>query len=170
MFYPKYYLNNLTEISDEIINENNIKGFILDVDNTLLDFDKKLLSGAREWCDKMKAKNIKLCILSNSNKKEKVKGVANTLQIPYIFFGLKPLKKGFNDAKKILEIEESANIAVVGDQIFTDILGANRVNMIPILVKPLAEKDFFITVVKRPLENYIIKSFQKKIWHFSMKG
>ena len=76
-------------------------------------------------------------------------------------FGVKPLKKGLKQAVKKLGVNPE-NIAGVGDQIFTDVIGANRMHMYSILVKPLDEKDIFLTVIKRPLEKYIIKKYQTK--------
>ena len=58
--------------------------------------------------------------------------------------------------------EKPQNIAAVGDQIFTDVIGANRCKMYSILVKPISEKDIFITKIKRPLENLVIKRYVKK--------
>lgn len=161
LFYPNCYLKNITEIDIELLKKNNIKGLILDVDNTLIDYDHKLIDGLEEWYEKMKANNIKFCILSNSNKKEKVKRVADKLNVPYIFFGTKPLKRGFKKAAKILGLKNE-NIAAVGDQIFTDVVGANRCKMFSILVVPISEKDIIITVIKRPIEKYIINKYLKK--------
>ena len=98
----------------------------------------------------LKNNNIKAVILSNSNKTEKVKMVADLIGIPYIKFATKPLKRGFKKAQQLLDIPNE-NIAVVGDQIFTDVIGANRSNMFSILVEPLAEKDLFLTKIKRLL-------------------
>ena len=100
--------------------------------------------------------------MSNSNKEEKVKTVSEKLNIPYIFFAQKPLKMGFNKAKKMMRLQAS-EIAVVGDQIFTDVLGANRSKMTSILVEPIQEKDIFITVLKRPIENWIKNNYKKSI-------
>ena len=75
---------------------------------------------------------------------------------------MKPLKRGFKMAQKRLEIPNE-NIAAIGDQIFTDVIGANRSKMFSILVKPLAEKDLWMTRVKRPIENLVIKNYLKKI-------
>ncbi len=160
MLYPKEYLNNVTEITTDFLNQNQLKGVILDVDNTLIDFNKKLLDGVEEWIKELKENGIKFCIVSNSNKVEKVKKVAGTLQIPFIYFAKKPLKSGFKKAKQILKLE-AKNIAVVGDQIMTDIIGANRCKMFSILVKPIEEKDYFITRVKRPIEKRIIQKYLK---------
>lgn len=159
--YPKAYLKNVKQIDIEFLKKNEIKALILDVDNTILDFDKELLEGVEEWCENLKKQGIKFCILSNSNKKEKVKMVAQKLEIPYFYFATKPFKRGFKKAIQLLE-ENKNNIAAVGDQIFTDIIGANHVGIFPILVEPLNKKDLLITKIKRPLENYIIKSYQKR--------
>ncbi len=163
--YPKTYLESAKQISISFLNENNIKALILDVDNTILDFDKKIPEGIEKWCTDLKEKGIKFCILSNSNKKEKVKMVAQKLDIPYFYFGTKPLKRGFKKAIKLLD-EKEENIAAVGDQIFTDVIGANRCHIFSILVKPIAKKDLLITRIKRPLENYIINKYEKTIKNY----
>ena len=162
ILYPKLYCKNVLEITPEYLKENDIKALILDVDNTLLDFDLKIIDGLDVWCENIKNNDIKCMILSNSNKTTKVKMVADLLKINYIKFAMKPLKRGFKLAKKELQIPEE-NIAVVGDQIFTDVIGANRMKMHSILVKPLAEKDLWMTRFKRPLENFVIKKYLEKI-------
>ncbi len=158
--YPKSYFEKVTDISPEFLKENKIQGLILDVDNTLIDFDRNLLKGIDDWYQKIRENDIKCIILSNSNKQEKIKMVADSIGIPFIYFATKPLKRGFVKAQKQLEIQNE-NIAVVGDQIFTDVIGANRCKMFSILVKPIAEKDIWITKVKRPIENMIIRHYLK---------
>ena len=160
MLYPKEYLNSVKDITLDLLNKNNIKGLILDVDNTLINLDRKMPAGVADWAKKLKEKGIKICILSNSNKIDKIDQVAKIIDVPYIFFGKKPLKSGFLRAKDLLKLDNE-NIAVVGDQIFTDVLGANRCEMFSILVKPIQEKDYLLTRIKRPLEKYIIKRYEK---------
>ena len=160
--YPNAYLKNVKEITIDFLNKNNIKALILDVDNTLIDFNKKMLDGVEEWCKNLKKQGIKLFIVSNSNKKAKVEMVAKKLELPYIHFATKPFKRGFRKAAKMLQ-EKDENIAVVGDQIFTDVIGANRCKMFSILVEPIEKKDLLVTKIKRPLENYIIKRYQKSL-------
>ncbi len=162
ILYPKLYCKNVLEITPEYLKENDIKALILDVDNTLLDFDLKIIDGLENWCENIKKNDVKCMILSNSNKTTKVKMVADLLKIDYIKFAMKPLKRGFKLAKQELELP-AQNIAVVGDQIFTDVIGANRMKMHSILVKPLAEKDLWMTRFKRPLENFVIKKYLEKI-------
>lgn len=159
-FYPDLYLNNIKEITLELLKEKKIKGLILDVDNTLIDYDKNLLEGAKEWCDNLKKNNIKICILSNTNQVKKVEKVAKILDLEYIYFAHKPNKKGFYKAQKLLGLKEQ-EIATVGDQIFTDVLGGNRVGMFTILTKPIDERDITLTKIKRPFERIVINKYLK---------
>ena len=161
ILYPNEYFNNVREIDIDFLRKNNIKALILDVDNTLIDYDKNLDENTIKWAEDLKKEGIKLYILSNSNKKEKVETVAQKLKIEYEYFGKKPLKTGFKKVQKQLK-ENPENIGVVGDQIFTDVLGGNRCKMFTILVEPIAEKDIWITLLKRPLENAIKNKYQKQ--------
>ena len=162
ILYPDAHLNNVREITTNFLQDNKINALILDVDNTLIDYDKNLPEETIKWAKELKNNNIKLYILSNTNKKEKVKTVAEKLGIEYMYFAKKPLKSGFKKVQEKLK-EPSQNIAVVGDQIFTDIVGGNRCKMFTILVEPIAEKDIWITMVKRPLENAIKKKYHKNM-------
>ena len=158
--YPKLYLSSVKDITIEILNKNNIKALILDIDNTLIDYYKNLSEDIIKWAAGLKQQGIILYILSNTNKEEKVRTVAEKLKIEYEFFAKKPFKKGFIKIQKKLNIPES-NIGVVGDQIFTDVIGGNRCNMFTILVDPVDSKDFWYTAWKRPLEDKIKKKLNK---------
>ena len=162
ILYPNAYFNNVREITIDFLQNNKINALILDVDNTLIDYDKNLPQETIEWAENLKNNKIKLYILSNTNKKEKVKEVAKKLNIEYIYFAKKPLKSGFKKVQKILE-EKPENIGVVGDQIFTDVIGGNRCKMFTILVEPIAEKDIWITMIKRPIENAIKNKYKQQI-------
>ena len=159
--YPSLYLDSVKNINPTLLKKNNIKGLILDVDNTLIDYYRNLVEGAEKWCEELKNEGIQCIILSNSNKKRKVEEVAEKLNIDYIMFAKKPLKSGFKRALSKLELKPE-EVAVVGDQLFTDVIGAKRMNMFSILVKQVGEKDIFITKLKRPIENAIIKKYLEK--------
>lgn len=162
ILYPKAYFESVKEINIDFLNKNNIKALILDVDNTLIDYDKNLIEGAKQWCDNLKQKGIKICILSNTNKVKKVETVAKILDLEYIYFAHKPNKKGFYKAQKLLGLKPN-EIATVGDQVFTDVLGGNRVGMFTILTKPIDKRDITLTKIKRPFEKIIVNSYLKKI-------
>lgn len=160
ILYPKANFNNVREIDINFLQKNNIKALILDVDNTLIDYDKNLEPETIKWAEELKKQGIKLYILSNSNKKEKVETVAKKLNIEYDYFAKKPLKMGFKKVQEKLQ-EKPENIGVVGDQIFTDVVGGNRCKMFTILVEPIAEKDIWITMIKRPIENAIKNKYKQ---------
>lgn len=104
-FYPKGYFDSVKDISIEYLNKNKINAIIIDVDNTLIDYYKVFPNGTEEWVKNVKKSGIKFCILSNSNKMQKVKDVAKKLDIPYFYFAKKPFKVGFNKAKKLLNVD-----------------------------------------------------------------
>ena len=162
ILYPNLYCKDVTKITVKFLKEHNIKGLILDVDNTLIDYDRNMDEKVKTWVNDLKQNDIKFCIVSNTNKVDKVKKVSEQLNIPYFYFAKKPSKKGFLKAKKQMNLENE-NIAAVGDQIMTDVIGANRCKMFSILVEPISEKDIFITKVKRPIEKLIINRYLSKM-------
>ena len=158
--YPKAYFSSVLDIKIGFLMKNKIKALILDVDNTLIDYKKNLSQDIVNWSHELQGQGIKMYILSNTNKQEKVKKVAEKLEIPYEYFAKKQSKKGFLKIQNTLNIKPQ-NIAVIGDQIFTDVIGGNRCQMFTILVDPVDEKDFWYTAWKRPIENKIKKRIVK---------
>ncbi len=162
IIYPNALLENIDSITIQFIKENKLKALILDVDNTLIDYDKNVPEHIEKWVKLIKGQGVKLYILSNTNKKEKVEMVSNKLQIPYKMFAKKPSKRGFIAIQKELKIEPQ-NIGVVGDQIFTDVIGGNRCNMFTILLEPIDKRDILITAWKRPIEEQIKTMYKKRL-------
>ncbi len=161
MLYPDRYLENVEKITIEFLQKNKIKALILDMDNTLINYQKNMSKEVEQWAKQLVGQGVKLYIVSNTNKKEKAENVAKKLGIPYTIFAKKPLKTGLKKAQKALG-EKSENIAVVGDQIFTDIIGGNRCKMFTILVDPIDKKDFWYTAWKRPIEDKIKQKYKKE--------
>ncbi|MBR0351531.1 MAG: YqeG family HAD IIIA-type phosphatase [Clostridia bacterium] len=159
--YPKVIFNSVSEISVEFLKDNKINALILDVDNTLINIERIIPENTKKWVEIMKKNNIKLYILSNTNNKQKVEDVSNALDIPYRNLAKKPSKKGFIKVQEILQ-EKPENIGVVGDQIFTDVIGGNKCNMFTILVEPIQKKEYWYTRWKRPLENIVKNKFKAK--------
>lgn len=160
--YPNIYLKKVEDIKIETLIKNKIKLLILDVDNTLIDYYKNLSEEVVNWAKEMKGQGIKLYILSNTHNEEKVKTVAKKLNIQYKHFAMKPFKRGFKYVQKETNMKPE-NIAVVGDQIFTDVLGGNRNNMFTILVDPIDDKkEYWYTAWKRPIENRIKNKYKTK--------
>lgn len=159
--YPNAHFDKVEQITIEFLQKNKIKALILDVDNTLIDYNRNMSKNVINWAKEMKGQGIKLYILSNTNHREKVEEIAKILGVSYRILAKKPLKSGFLKVQKELR-EKPENIGVIGDQIFTDIIGGNRCKMFTILVEPIDEKDFWYTAWKRPIENKIKKKYKKQ--------
>ena len=161
MLYPKAYFEKVQDITIQFLIKNKIKALVLDVDNTLIAKNKELSEEIISWAKEIRGQGVKLYILSNTNDKKKVTKIANTLKIAYAYFGMKPLKIGFKKVQKQLQ-EPFERLAIVGDQIFTDIIGGNRCKMFTILVDPIEEKEYWYTAWKRPIEKKKKKNITKE--------
>ncbi len=156
MFKPNLYKLGITDIKPGELKMLGVNTLFLDVDNTLSTHHGfELASGLLEWIDEMKKEGINLILVSNS-KRSRVEPFANSINLPFVSLSLKPLAKGFNEAKKRLG-EKKKNICVVGDQLFTDVLGAKLYGVKVILLKPILLEDKLGFKVKRYLEKIIFK-------------
>lgn len=159
MLKPKARFKKVTDIKAEFLLKNGIKGIILDVDNTLIDLKANPVDGIVEWCDNLKENNIKVCIASNSSKVDKISRIAKSLDIPFVYLSWKPCLRGLKKAKKILDLK-SNEIAEVGDQLFTDVIGANRMKMFSILTTPVEKEKDLVNIIKRSIEKIFIKKIE----------
>ena len=157
---PNYYYNSIYEVDLALLKRNDIKGLIIDIDNTLVGWDTPLPTAeVKQWLDKLKENGFAVCLVSNNNKK-RVMHFSKELNIPFIYQAKKPTKKNFLAAMKILETT-NPKTAVIGDQIFTDILGGNRLKLTTILIKPIKSKEFWWTNFVRKIERRVIKKIIK---------
>lgn len=119
-YFPKKYINRLTDLNSAFFKALNIEAVVIDIDNTVIDIKKNLIDGLLDWTNELKKENINVIILSNNIDVLKVRKIANLIEVKYIFFGRKPANIGFKKAQQIAGVE-CDKIAVIGDQIFTDI-------------------------------------------------
>ncbi len=159
MFVPNIKLNRVTDINIELLKKYGIEALILDVDNTLSTHHGQILTdGLEDWLLYMKENGIKLTVLSNS-KRRRVEPFANKINLPFISLGLKPLPFGYIRAVKSLGTKRK-NTAIVGDQIFTDIIGGKAVGVKTVLLTPIKPEDGWSFKLRRKLEKIIIKHFK----------
>lgn len=158
---PDIKLERVTDITVELLNKFNITALILDVDNTLSTHHGQILTdGLAGWMEYMHMHGIKLTVLSNS-KEKRVKPFAEKISLDYIPLGLKPLPFGYCRALKKLS-NKRGNTAIVGDQIFTDILGGSIVGIKTILLTPIKLEDGISFKIRRKLEKIIFKIYKIK--------
>ncbi len=160
LFTPNLMLNNVTDIDLDFLESKGIKGIILDVDNTLtMHNSQEVHKIVLEWLQKMKDNSIKLIIVSN-NYEERIKPFADKIGLDYISFGCKPLTKGMTQAVKKMGLKKE-QVAIVGDQIYTDILGGNLKGLYTILVVPFELENTTFFKIKRRLEKLHINKYNR---------
>lgn len=159
IFRPTYVFKSVTDISFEFLKKNSIRGLMLDLDNTLTTHNNpQPADKVTDWIESMKSNGIKLMIVSNNNA-QRVSPFSESLKLPFVASGRKPLSSGFNRAQMIMKIP-FAEIAIVGDQIFTDILGANLRRVRTIYVHPIELEKSFLFKLKRMLERPFLRKIK----------
>lgn len=158
---PDIKLKKVTDITPKLLESYGIKALLLDVDNTLSTHHGMVLTdGLETWLDNMKKSGIKLSLLSNS-KEKRVKPFAEKIGLDYISLALKPLCFGFFRGVKFLNVKKKET-AIVGDQIFTDVLGGNLSGVKTILLTPIKLESSARFRFKRKLEKIVYKVYKIK--------
>lgn len=159
-FYPSEYLDSAYEIPFEALYEKGYRGIIFDVDNTLVPHGAPADARSIELFERLREIGFATCILSN-NKEPRVSPFANRVGSPYIFKGDKPSRKGYERAMARMKTDRETTL-FVGDQLFTDVWGANRTGIYSILVKPINPKEEIQIVLKRYLEAVVLFFFERQ--------
>lgn len=160
LLVPSLCLASIFQINLEGLRQRGICGLILDLDNTLVawggDPEEKLFA----WLRQVREAGMAVCIVSN-NDRARVKGFSDLAGIPAIPRARKPRRRAFRAAMQVMGTAPEET-AVVGDQIFTDILGGNRLGLYTILVTPVARREFVGTRLVRLLEKLVLIGLQKR--------
>ena len=133
---------------------------IFDIDNTLVPHGAKADDRAKELFGRLKTIGFECCLLSN-NKEARVKMFNEDVKVHYIYDARKPSVKNYRRAMHLLHTDTS-NTIFIGDQIFTDVYGANRAGIRTILVKPIHPKEEIQIILKRYLEKIILYFYIRK--------
>lgn len=160
-FIPDIYQKSIYEINYKKLKNIGIKCLIFDLDNTIAPLNnKKPTKKLKDLIEELKDMKFKVIILSNSPKK-RVEPFKDILAVDSAYFSFKPLKKKY---KKILNIYnfKPNQIAAIGDQLLTDIWGANRMEFTSILVNPIGTTDYAVTKINRFIEPFIYNKLEKK--------
>ncbi len=158
LFKPEYIFGKTTNITPEFLKEQGITNLLLDVDNTLTTHNNPEPSeGIDRWLDSMRAAGIGMMIISN-NKKARVEPFAARLGLPYSSMSCKPLSIGYTRGMKMLGGTKE-NTAIVGDQIFTDVLGGNLKGIRTLMVLAILHEDSAGFKFKRRIEKGFIDKY-----------
>lgn len=155
-FRPTLQAPSLDLISVDQLVRDGIKGLIIDLDNTMTPWnDVEVGPKVAKWFIKVEAAGISACVVSNNKKRQRVAIVAERLGIPFVFRATKPRRRAFRSGMDILGTGQK-DTAVIGDQLFTDILGGNRLGLYTILVTPINDHEFIGTRFMRQIEKVLI--------------
>ena len=158
---PDLHAESILHIDLDKLKKKNIKGLIIDIDNTLVAWDIKSANDiTKKWLLKLKEKGFKVCLVSN-NTEDRVVKFNEELKLLAIHNAVKPRRKSFRKAMEMMGTNIS-NTAIIGDQIFTDVLGGNRIGIYTILVTPIESKEFWWTTFVRKIERHVLKFILKK--------
>ncbi|NLY79776.1 MAG: YqeG family HAD IIIA-type phosphatase [Lysinibacillus sp.] len=161
LFLPNEFVTSVFEITPEKLNQLGIRGLITDLDNTLIEWNRAdATEEIAQWFKMMQEARIQVIIASN-NKEARVKRFADPLNIPYIYRAKKPLGQAYLAALKQLQLNRN-EVAMIGDQLLTDILGAKRLKLYTFLVRPVAESDGFVTRFNRFVERRVFNTLKRK--------
>lgn len=146
---PCQACESIYEIDLDLLKKQGKKLILLDVDNTILPWkSEKYPTELIAWVAKVKEAGMKLCILSNTRHPARLIRISEKLEIDYIRDKFKPSRRMYQMALERFHIRKEEAV-MVGDQLFTDVLGANRTGIDAIWVKPIAYKEFAGTKISR---------------------
>ncbi len=161
LFLPNEYVDSVFDISPEKLKNQGIKAIITDLDNTLVEWDRKNATPRlMEWIESMQKNEILVTIVSNNNQ-FRVAAFSDPIGVPFIYNARKPMGRAFRRAIKDMNVKTEETV-VIGDQLLTDVLGGNRNNLYTILVVPVAKTDGFFTRINRMIERRLLKFFKRK--------
>lgn len=159
-FYPKEDYASTYEIPFEMYYQKGYRGILFDVDNTLVEHDQPVTARAIELFEHLREIGFETCVISN-NKDYRVQPFADAVQTDFVHKAGKPSPRGYREGMRRMGTEPG-NTLFVGDQIFTDVWGANRAGIYSILVKQIARHEEIQIILKRKLERVVLRGYWKQ--------
>lgn len=159
-YIPDAYQKSIYTINYKGLKDNGIKCLLFDLDNTSVPFkEKEPTRKLIELFDELKDMGFKIIILSNATRK-RLLPFKKKLLVDCMANSRKPRKRSF---LKVIEMfnYDLSEVVIIGDQLFTDIYGGNRVGIMTILVNPMSKEEYFFTKIMRIFEKYKYKNMEK---------
>lgn len=161
IFKPTAMKRQAMELTPEFLEKLSIKALLLDVDNTIASYTShEPVPGAVEWVKSMVDAGFRVIIVSN-NYKKRVQPFARKFGLDCISFAIKPLPFGYLKASRQLKVR-CGECAIVGDQIFTDVIGANLCGMKSVLLTPIEPEEGVTFQVRRYFEKGLRKKYLER--------
>jgi HAD superfamily phosphatase (TIGR01668 family) len=158
---PHLYLDSVLEVDAGRLRSAGRTGLLLDLDCTLKDYHARCIGPAvLAWARAVQKAGIRLCLLSNG-RPARVEPYARALQVPFVAKAFKPLPYGCRTALRTLNLRPDET-AIVGDQLFADVLAGRLAGLFTILVRPTSPAEPLWTRVKRPLERRVLRRIVRR--------
>ena len=158
---PTMAAKHLLDITPELLRTMGVKAVLLDVDNTLSHHGAPVpFAGTIPWVEQMKNAGFRLMIVSN-NTERRIAPFAGQFGLPFIWRACKPLPIGYWKAAKRLGVRHRETV-IIGDQIYTDVVGANLIGMRSVLVEPAEEEHGWSFRVRRHFEKSVRRKIQSR--------
>lgn len=159
-FYPGEIAPSTYAINFEKLYQEGYRGILFDIDNTLVEHGADASKEAIELFERLKKIGFQICLISN-NKQPRVERFNKDVNVNYIYDAHKPSRKNYLKAVELMKTTVETTI-FVGDQLFTDVYGANRVGMRTFLVEPISPKEEIQIVLKRYLEKIVLFFYKRR--------
>lgn len=158
LFTPSAVKGRVTDLDPGFLRGMGVEALLLDVDNTIATYTSHApIDGAVEWARQMVEEGFRVLIVSN-NYKRRVGPFAQRFGLDFISFAMKPLPFGYLRARRRLGVRRGV-CAIIGDQIFTDVAGANLCGMQSVLLTPIEPEEGFSFRVRRHFERGLREKF-----------
>jgi len=155
---PDYYLDSIYDIPYGKLWENNIRGLIFDIDNTIASYEEHRPSAkVVALMKRLKRMGFSICLLTNNTNK-RLKLFSEPLEVHGIANATKPLARGVRKAMNHMRTKPKFT-AIIGDQILADIWAGKSAGINTILVKPLSKKDLALVQLRRRIEVWLLKRY-----------
>lgn len=158
VLFPDGYFDSVFDIDYKKLWEKGFRGLMFDIDNTLTVHNERAEKKEAEFFKKLRKIGFRTVVLSNNSKK-RVEPFANMIKSPFVSRAKKPLSSGYLRGMHMIGTNVS-NTLFVGDQVYTDIVGANRIGLKNILVKPISTKETVWIRMKRIFEIPVLTMYE----------
>jgi HAD superfamily phosphatase (TIGR01668 family) len=165
MILPHAYISSALMLDAATLKQRGIEGLLLDIDGTLKDFSAPSVPPASvAWLQQLRDAGLRLCLYSNG-RTARISAIAAELDLPYVAEAMKPWPQGCRRGLAALGLP-AERVAVVGDQIFADILAGRLARLYTVLVRPTSRVEPWFTRLKRPFEAPILLLLRRRLDHF----
>ena len=159
--YPDTYLDSVDDIDFEMYYKKGIRGIVSDIDNTLVPHGAPADEHIIKVFEKIHGMGIDTCLISN-NKKLRVEPFAKAVNSKFIYDAHKPSRESYKKAMELMNTDKESTL-FIGDQIFTDIWGANRTGIETVMLKQIDKKEEIQIILKRIPEKLILGLWKRKV-------